>query len=949
MGDSSAALPTCKHLVFVFADGSGIPAQRHPYSEKCLPIGNGMYVVSNCAQKKITVYEDSECCGASAEINSNDWYNQQRITATIQGDCGSDDCPYLLQKNHGMSGGQIEPCSDIDEAASEWIARLIGDCEVVDDGSSTYKKITQCVSGVYTEKRYPNASCEDGTEEATLTSDTQNPPECVQCEPEPKSVPANCPDLNALPCRHVAVDNGGRITTLPYAEHCIPAGSMYPGEHIISSCANGRTVKVYQTPDCCDEPVDWNTFYPHSPVSIVNCGQQACDFMMLKRHKEEWDGGQMQIIKQCTAVLEWEAMFLNVCRREYHEFGQPFEMAQCVDGKVTTGYFHDKDCTKLLGSHALDLPTPCLDCEPKASAPTTCSPETAAPTRTPATCKHVVMVFEDGTIQTFPYYEQCTPWMNGYAKTSCANGGTMQIYQTPDCCDTPMDVDMFFTSLLEMPGVSTVKNCGAAPCPYMLTNRKQDADCLGKSGWDGDILDMCLPLGRRNSVWITCVNGVYTKKWYEGTRCDGADPYVQISDQMVPAIPTECVKCIPESASGPPPTCSPQTGSPISTEPMSTRTTCRHMAVTIGGKKFKFPYTEKCMALPEMEAQGESERRLAGSDENDASGMYLKMSCPEQGAGSITMYRKSDCKDRGMDFNALMRYSGAGASASVENCDQPACDYLLRKQHHAAQNCTDHDDWKPMLIDECIPEEDKHIKITSCVEGKAMIDVFASSSTCEGEATTTIDSSVGSTNLKYPALPLSCVACGGARIFTRYGTLTIATGYDKFQKAAEDMKISEKELAEKIIKGTIKVDGVEITINGVTSGSTVIDYSLEVSSTADVQLLQTAVTNLDAAAKKSDAIVISMGNGENVSFPILTNEITDAPPGAGSPASDDLILGLSTVVFVAIIVGACLLLAAIAVGLWWKCYKSSEPQQGNEAGGRPNGQGGEVKVYVAKD
>ena len=161
------------------------------------------------------------------------------------------------------------------------------------------------------------------------------------------------------------------------------------------------------------------------------------------------------------------------------------------------------------------------------------------------------------------------------------------------------------------------------------------------------------------------------------------------------------------------------------------------------------------------------------------------------------------------------------------------------------------------------------------------------------------------------------------------------------------MKISEKELAEKIIEEMVKVKGVKITIDDVTSGSTVIDYSLEVSSTADVQLLETAVTNVKAAAKNPD-VVIQIGNGSNMTFPILAHEITDAPP-VGPPASDDLILGLSTMVFVAIIVGAFLLLVAGALGLWWKFGRSSGPQQGNEARGRPNGQGGEVKVYVAKD
>ena len=84
-----------------------------------------------------------------------------------------------------------------------------------------------------------------------------------------------------------------------------------------------------------------------------------------------------------------------------------------------------------------------------------------------------------------------------------------------------------------------------------------------------------------------------------------------------------------------------------------------------------------------------------------------------------------------------------------------------------------------------------------------------------------------------------------------------------------------------------------------------------------------------------------VSGGGNITF-------TDALP-KGPPASDDLILGLSTMVFVAIIVGVFLLLVVAAAGLWWKFGRSSGPQQGNEAGGRPNGQGEEARVYVARD
>lgn len=173
-----------------------------------------------------------------------------------------------------------------------------------------------------------------------------------------------------------------------------------------------------------------------------------------------------------------------------------------------------------------------------------------------------------------------------------------------------------------------------------------------------------------------------------------------------------------------------------------------------------------------------------------------------------------------------------------------------------------------------------------------------------------------------------------------YGELVVTTGYYEFLHAAEQHGLSEEELAEMIIAGMIDVEKVEITISGVRIGSTIIDYTLEVSSPADAQLLETAVVHSEAAAKNRN-FAIQMGNGENITFPILSNEITDVTP-AGPPATgrDDLILGLSLMV---------ILLVCVAAGLWWKCSKSSRPQQGNKAERPSNGQEREeVKVYMAR-
>lgn len=208
--------------------------------------------------------------------------------------------------------------------------------------------------------------------------------------------------------------------------------------------------------------------------------------------------------------------------------------------------------------------------------------------------------------------------------------------------------------------------------------------------------------------------------------------------------------------------------------------------MTIGDDKTKLPYTEKCLALPDL-------GRAVGDT-------YLKMSCI--GSGSVTKHEQADCSDMGSDFGAMMRF--VGGSVTVENCDQPTCDYLLMKEDvdaiegNPAQSCTEHDKWIPMLIDECSANGNTSLKITSCVDGKATMTAFAGSSTCEGESKI-YDSDIGSPDLNISAISALCVICvsqleatpapvkgetaalvtSGVRTFERIGDSWIDNGDDR--------------------------------------------------------------------------------------------------------------------------------------------------------------------------
>ena len=168
--------------------------------------------------------------------------------------------------------------------------------------------------------------------------------------------------------------------------------------------------------------------------------------------------------------------------------------------------------------------------------------------------------------------------------------------------------------------------------------------------------------------------------------------------------------------------------------------------------------------------------------------------------------------------------------------------------------------------------------------------------------------------------------------------LTIATGYAEFQQAARDRGLSENELAEKMMDGIITVVGVEIRIQGVTSGSTIIEYLLNVSSEAEANLLESAVTNLTVAVQRSD-VEIPIENAEPFKFEILSNEIINvtvaetvifAPqtPNEGEVDDDSspaVFLGLdrTSLIITGVVMGG-LLLAVVGFVIWYLIKKSKK-------------------------
>ena len=145
-----------------------------------------------------------------------------------------------------------------------------------------------------------------------------------------------------------------------------------------------------------------------------------------------------------------------------------------------------------------------------------------------------------------------------------------------------------------------------------------------------------------------------------------------------------------------------------------------------------------------------------------------------------------------------------------------------------------------------------------------------------------------------------------------HGTLTITSGYDIFVRQATELGITVKKLAELIlIKAINQPVGVEIEIQDVREGSTVVDYSL-IAENSDV--LGLATKHLEEAATAKSEIEIQIGSGNPINFVLESSEIS---PGPWNPelsgSSDD---GLSTaMVRLIVVLSVAGLVAAIAI--WW--------------------------------
>ena len=121
----------------------------------------------------------------------------------------------------------------------------------------------------------------------------------------------------------------------------------------------------------------------------------------------------------------------------------------------------------------------------------------------------------------------------------------------------------------------------------------------------------------------------------------------------------------------------------------------------------------------------------------------------------------------------------------------------------------------------------------------------------------------------------------------KHGVLTISTGCDEFRKESERRGLLEEKLAELLIDGLIHLPGVEVIIEDVMCGSTVVEYFVTVPSTSaeDAFLMDSAETNLKAANTNSEVLI----QGEPMTFTIVSNEITDVTGGGGE--KDISILG----------------------------------------------------------
>ena len=146
--------------------------------------------------------------------------------------------------------------------------------------------------------------------------------------------------------------------------------------------------------------------------------------------------------------------------------------------------------------------------------------------------------------------------------------------------------------------------------------------------------------------------------------------------------------------------------------------------------------------------------------------------------------------------------------------------------------------------------------------------------------------------------------------------MTVGTECAEFARLAAQNGMTPGELAEFMMNNLIHNKDVDTIIEAVTCGSTVIDYFLEVPSAAEADFLDSAVRNLEVAVNQSD-FEIQMENGDQITFKLLSNEITEVDvgeePDAGiSSSGNNKILGLSTGPFVGIIVAVVLILIGAA-------------------------------------